>query len=516
MKTKMAFSLALIALMLASCNLGAGAPAPREVSPTHAQPAIAAAGHQSASHAGSTALPPSAFTPTSNVAISIDPATRYQTFSGFGASFRAFDGPFSKLDDPTGPDFTTATEEQRRGIAEILYHQLGLARTRFFPDFFEPANDNTDPFSFNAYAYDWKEVDQLTEFSALGKTLGLETPWLSFSMDQGHTQAWLRKPGSCALDPAMLDEDVEWILAAALHFRDAGQDLPYLTINNEPDLCPPGHKIEIPDYVTIVKRLGARLGDEGLGTQLVITDGWIPQNTLLYARAVLADPEARQYVGAIATHAYADGYDDPATVLNNSAQGNPPHAAVEVRSQLRELAAQYNLPVWITEICYCTPRSSEFSEFELIRARLNHLHDELTLGNASAFDVMNLYNIRRPGVYDELVEVAYRPDGSMESYRVSTYGQLIGQYALAIPPGSVRLKAESSDARVRTLAFVRPDGKQVVIALNNNPTAVQATLNTPVTFSTLVSREGAILQSAPDTSATLTLPPSSVTTLVEK
>lgn len=482
----------------------------------HDQTATASAGHPPAVHVTITPLPESAFTPSATVTIQIDSASRFQTFQGFGATFRPFNAPLSKLDDPNGPDFTTATDEQRRAIADILYRQIGLTRTRFFPDQFEPANDNADPFSFDPAAYDWSQVDQLTEFTALGKSLDLQTPWLSFGVDLGHTQTWLRQPDSCALNPAMLDEDVEWILAAALHFRDTGQEPPYLTINNEPDLCPPGYKIEIADYVTLVKRLGARLREQGLTTQIVVTDGWIPQNAFLYMQAVLADPDARQYVGALATHAYADGYDDPATVLNNSAQGNPSHAAAEVRAKLRDLAAQYTLPLWITEICYCTPRSAEFSEFDLLRARLNHLHDELTLANASAFDAMNLYNIRRPGVYDELVEVFYRPDGSMERYQLSTYGQLLSQYALNILPGSVRLNAESSDPRVRVLAFIRPDGKLVVVALNNNSTAVQANLNTSTTFAILISRDGAIGQTAPDVTTTLALPPLSLTTLVER
>jgi hypothetical protein len=50
------------------------------------------------------------------------------------------------------------------------------------------------------------------------------------------------------------------------------------------------------------------------------------------------------------------------------------------------LAAQYNLPVWMTEICDCTPRSA--SDFDLVRGRLNHVHDELTIANVSAFDAI--------------------------------------------------------------------------------------------------------------------------------
>jgi O-glycosyl hydrolase len=479
-------------------------------------------------HATATSLPAAAITPSSVVTIGVNGATRYQTVSGFGASFRPFDGPLSRLDDPNGPAQTTSTAEQRAAIAEILFTQLGLARTRVFANGFEPANDNADPFTFNPAGYDWTEVNQATDFVALARPDGLQTWWASFSMDIGHQQAWLRKPGSnCALNPALIDEDVEWLLAAAVHFRDAGQELPFMAVNNEPDLCPPGYKIEIADMVTIVKDLGARLRAEGLSTRIVVTDGWIPQNVLLYAKAVLEDPAARQYVGALAYHAYADGYDDPATVLNSSAQGNPPHAAVEVRERIRDLAARYGLPVWMTEICYCTPRSSSFSEFELLRARLNHLHDELTIADVSAFDAINLYNIRRPGVYDELVEVFYRPDGTMERYQISTYGRLLGHYSRFVVPGSVRLEADSGDPRVRAVAFQRPDGRPVLVLLNNNPFAVQTIMSfdglsrVPASLSVLTSRDGAVWQSEPDlpvngAEATSVLPSLSVTTYVGK
>jgi len=464
-----------------------------------------------------------------NVAIRIDGATRYQTISGFGASFMPFNRPGNKMDDPNAPAHVSATDAQRDAMIQIWFRQLGLARARIFPSDFEPVNDNDNPSVLNPAGFDWTPANQLTDFVRLAKPVGLPTYWASFSIEIGDKQGWLRKPDSCSLDPNKIDEEVEWLYAAALHFKELGEELPYMTINNEPDLsaCKDRVKIEIGDYVVIVKRLGARLRAAGIATRIVVSDGWIPQNVLRYAEAVLADPDARQYVGAIAYHAYADGYDDPATLLNNSAASNPPHAAVEVRQQIRDLAARSSLPVWLTEICYCTPRSSAFSEFELLRARLNHLHDELTIANVAAFDTMNLYNIRRPGVYDELIEVFYRPDGTIERYQIATYGYLFGQYSRFIIPGSVRVNADSNNARVRVVAFQRPDGKLVIVALNNNASTIQANIalsglsQMPSALTVLSSRDGAIWQTPPDVSvngaaATVVLAPLSVTTYVSR
>lgn len=459
------------------------------------------------------------------VSIQVDGRTRFQTIDGFGAALTPFewDGIF-KAHDPAQPEKVTASLEDRQAIARLLFTELGLTHARLFLNGFEPANDNENPFTFNNAGFDWTWVNWRTDFVSLARPYGLQTWWATFTMDGGEREAWLRRPGSaCALDPRMLDEEVEWLLAAALHFRELGLELPYLAVNNEPDLCPPGFKIEIGDMVTIVKRLGARLREVGLATKIIVSDGWIPENAVRYMEAVLSDPEARQYVGVLAYHAYSDGYDDPNTLLNTSAQGNPPHVAVEIRERIRALAERYNMPVWMTEVCYCTPR--HFTDFELLRGRLNHLHDELTIANISAFEAMNLYFLDRPGVRDELVHVYFRPDGALDRYEISTYGYLLGHYARYALPGSVRIQASTSDPRVRVTAFERPDGKLAIMTINNNPYSVAMNLVfsgvsvSPDALSVLTSLEGEIWESEPDiaitnATASASLPPLSVTTFL--
>ena len=527
-----------IAILLVGCVGQTSTPAPS--SPTavtqpspggaHETPAahVTPAGHTPHPQATSTPLPEAAFTPSAVVTIQVDGATRYQTFAGFGAALTPFewDGIY-RAHDPTQPAKVTASQTNREAIARLLFTDLGIAHARLFVSGFEPTNDNADPFTLNLTGFDWTRVNWLTDFLALARPAGMQSWWVTFMTTFNQSEDWLRLPGDpCRLDPAKIDEEVEWLLAGALRFREAGFELPYLAVQNEPDLgpgCPNGPPISVEDYVTIVKRLGARMRAEGLTTQIIVSDGWIPQNALRYMQAVLDDPDARQYVSVLAYHAYADGYDDPVTLLNASARGQPPHAAVGVREQIRDLAAQYNLPVWMTEICYCTPRNA--SDFDLVRGRLNHVHDELTIANVSAFDAMQLFFIDRPGVRDELVHVYFRPDGALDRYEISIYGYLLGHYSRFVARGSVRLKVDSGDPRVRVVAFQRPAGRVVIVALNNNPFAVQANVSvvnssqTPAALSVLTSSEGTIWQSQPDIaledgSATTVLPPLSVTTLI--
>ena len=524
-------SFALILLLAAACAKVQTAQSPLATSSTHqTQPppheTQSATGHTPEgppTHNAATPLPNAAFTPSSIVQIQVDGTRRYQIFQGFGASLDFLDeeGLYNRH-DTTQPVKTTATLEQRQGIARILYQELGIARTRSVLTQFEPQNYNADPFTFNPDRFDWTLVDPEAAFFRFGQPYGLQTPWLSFGVDSTADEAWLRLPGSnCALNPAMIDEEVEWILAGIMRFRDDGVTIPYAAINNEPDLCPPGYKIEIADMMTIIKRLGARLRAEGLQTKIVVSDGWLPENALLYMQAALSDPEARQYVGALAYHSY-DAYSDVNVLATLADTGESPHAAVEVRTKIRDLAVQYNLPVWMTEICYCT-QTPPYSDFDLIRFRLGHLYDELTISNIEAYDGMNTVFIDRPGIPDQFIHIYFQPDGALSRYEISTYGYVIGQFSRFITPGSVRLDAASNNPRVRVVAFERPDGRLIIVALNNNPFAVQVNLtisglgNAPSALSVLSSREGALWQSDADITvsagvATLVLSPLSVTT----
>ncbi len=126
----------------------------------------------------------------------------------------------------------------------------------------------------------------------------------------------------------------------ALRFLDAGNEPPHLTIYKEPDLGPPGYKIEIPDYAAILKPLGRRLRAKGLSNKIVVSDGWIGQDAILYMWAALVEPEPRQHAGALAYHGSADGLDHPSLLLHHSAASNPPHATVQIRPAICELGEQ--------------------------------------------------------------------------------------------------------------------------------------------------------------------------------
>jgi O-glycosyl hydrolase len=59
----------------------------------------------------------------------------------------------------------------------------------------------------------------------------------------------------------------------------------------------------------IIKRIGARFQSLGLKTRMLLGDVAGPRDTAPYVEATIADPEAMQYVGAVAFHSWGGGTD---------------------------------------------------------------------------------------------------------------------------------------------------------------------------------------------------------------
>jgi glucosylceramidase len=66
-------------------------------------------------------------------------------------------------------------------------------------------------------------------------------------------------------------------------------------------------------------------------------------------------------------------------------------------------------------------------------------------------------------------------DGSSIQRNVSYY--ILAQVAPYIVPGSIRIGTQSTDASIQTIAFKRPDGKMVLVALNKEKESIIAVAN---------------------------------------
>ena len=357
--------------------------------------------------------------------ITVDPATRFQTMQGFGASERLFDDPLTtNTTDPVTKRATaTPPASAQSQILDALYVELGLTRVRVFPGdgSTEPVNDNADPLVADLAKFDfsWKrgdgQIDLMPELlrrgvtSYSGSTLALE-PWMTSS------------------NPA---EYAEWVMVMLRHWRDRGYELPYYSLKNEPGSAA-GGAVWSGEYLRdVTKILGARIKAEGLKTKLVVPEDVNPREAYARLQIILGDADARQYVGAISYHLSERGSED----------------------KIKQLGEQYGIPIWATELA---PGGDGFDLASL-------MNDLITDGGVSAVD----YRWGFFGDYDpsQLVRLVVR-NGSYERFSFTPQYYAMGQFSRFVRPGAVRVAATSNDPTVKATAYV--DGtKLIIVAMNS-------------------------------------------------
>jgi len=216
-------------------------------------------------------------------------------------------------------------------------------------------------------------------------------------------------------------------------WRDQGLEMPYYSIMNEP-----GYYMGIKSWSgawlrDATKLLGARLKAEGFKTRLVVPDDVSPDNAYPRLQVILADPEARQYIGAVAYHLYGRGDE----------------------LKITQLAKQHGIPVWMTE--YSTPDS--WKEWAGL------MHEPLTEYDVSAIDYMWGYF----GDWDRSQLVRLRVSGGKYTgFELTRHYHVMGQYSVFVRPGAVRIAASSSDPELKVAAFL--EGSKVVLVATNTGT----------------------------------------------
>lgn len=389
----------------------------------------------------------------------------------------------------------TLTSSQRQRAIEAVYRDVGINLgvleigtpddlSRSAAGFIEPSNDNDDPMEF-----DWSNFNTLgsDDMKAgvvdLAEPLGFTGYYLGAKVNSSWGSPWLATLRGVDYD-AYLDEAAETIAAMAIYWRDTfGISPKYLSPMNEPlsgnrELQGGAHRS---DVVDIIKRAGARLRNEGFADVLFVVPGEeTEEETLATASEILADAEARQFVGVIAYHTYPYGsaYAGVAPILGASGSGSPDAGRIAVRAHLRDLGAQYGVPVWMTEV---SNGGVDVRSFDGLRARAIHIHDELLYANASAyFGMSNVWDLAAQRAHFGNEDLyGTRSEGSIvvidndaDAVTITSMGHAIGHYARWIRPGARRIDAEADSAFVLVSAF-RDDAlrRLVLVAINNDPRA---------------------------------------------
>jgi O-glycosyl hydrolase len=421
-----------------------------------------------ASVAGGQAQTPSASASAELVHVEVNAAAPHQVMEGFGATT-------APLIYQNGAD-DKLPAALRKLAMQALYGDIRLTLGNVEVGAFEPANDNADPFRLNPDALELMGLSAIAEKVVVparelgadglfpGNPISLDgTPWLASIRIADYSR--------------YIDECAEYVVASVLKWRDATGDIPrFHHLFNEPTLGNVALKGGgAKEMIDIIKRAGARLRSAGMTTKFVIPSEYSVASTTALAREILADPVARQYVGAIGYHVYPydAGYSSMARILAGPGRGRRDDNELMQRRVLRELGRQYNIPIWMTEVSHggLDPRS-----MDALRARAIEIHDELAYADASAFFGMlamwdsqsNLehFGPDRPLVKEEdtlvLIDL---PSGSVMT---TGTGYAIGHYARWVQRGALRVETVSDDSLVMVSAFTdNRRGKAAFVVVNN-------------------------------------------------
>lgn len=425
----------------------------------------------------------------------------FQTIDGFGSSSRVLTDPH--VFDVNGPA-PTMSRAQQDAVLDALYGELRLTRIRpVQPDTaagpppvgIEVANDNSDP-----------SVTDLTRFTFAGRRLDDHAALVARVKARGVAVAWIsplnREPWM-GVSPGTEDvaEYAEWLLAQVRRFRQGGGRLDYLSIANEPSYF--RNRMSGAFIRDVIKNLGPRLDAEGLLVPFVVPDDLNASAGAAKAAIVLADPVARRYVGALATHLYEEPLDKLAA--------------------MRSLADRYDLPLWMSEYAVGALSSLRLGGSSAARpldwALLMH---ELLAGyDLSAIDYFWGYIGGRAADQGSLIQLEH--DGA--TYRGFTRLKVFyyfGQYSRFIRPGALRVGMTSSNDSVKATAYYR-GAARTIVAINPGSEAATTTLRAAdlegvarlALTRTSPTENWATPPAVPvsGTSVTVILPPHSVTTL---
>lgn len=348
--------------------------------------------------------------------VKVDLRAGRQVMQGFGSSVRVWSDPhLSHFPNTVVPPAAQAQ------ILAALYRRLGLTRSRQVLDGgIEKMRDG--PFDFGG-----KLGEDQIAYVKKAKPYGLRMFF----------------PGPVYIEQWMTADDaggyVDYAVKILEYWRSKGVEPPAYALMNEPQFAggfPPKWMHDV------VVGLGRRLKAEGFKTKLVIPDDENPADAYRRAVAVLDDPVARQYVGALAYHIYKGSTGD--------------------WIRMRDLASKHRLPVWMTEYW-----NHDYESWPGALGWAATIHHLITTGGVNAVDYIWGAFGDWVGPDETLIEIKF-DNGVYRSFSYSPIYYLTGQWSRFVRPGYQRIAASPESGSALVSAYRGP-GKLVVVAVNTSP-----------------------------------------------
>jgi len=362
--------------------------------------------------------------------IRINETVRFQTVDGVGAD--AYNFPYA---EDQGWVWSSV---------EFVHSELDIQYVRTAPwfVFWEPSNDDADPDTVNWDAFGTDDIP-----------LWHDLPYATYLRDQGievlpgiwDVEDWLASGSPRTIAAASYPELGESIATYLEWLAQNGIDVPVAEVQNEPTI---EASIEYPTPEALRDAALAvldQLDQHGL-TQVMLHGPNVhaPSPTEEWARVWLSNARLRSRTAAISYHTWWE-------------------SDFDTYDGIRQVAEEYGLPVWATEVGYCALASGCFNG-------ANYLLPE-TWGTAWDY-AMSYY---RAFAWSHAAR-AYHWSLLGHDAVVSPTGErypsfyVLKHFANYIPPGARLLETASGDAEVLPLAFLLPDGTATAIFINQGTT----------------------------------------------
>ena len=270
------------------------------------------------------------------------------------------------------------------------------------------------------------------------------------------------------VDPRYFDALALFYLRYVREYEKQGVFIDFVSLFNEPGIYTKISPEKIRDLLK--NHVGPLFAREGVKTRIQACETNNRQRAERYWPVILDDPEARQYAGAIAYHAY--GYRD--------------------FDKIAALHRRYpGLKLWMTEVCHAyetglVPRSIVLPRRDYEDGDFwgNQIFNDLESG-ASAWIYWNMILDERGGPW-LVSEIHHDPDPNVQhpvvivdrNTKQVTYTGLyyyLAHFSKFVRPGAVRVGITGSPEGVRCLAFQATDNRMVAQLLNSRkqPAKVQ-------------------------------------------
>ncbi|HEV2373218.1 MAG TPA: glycoside hydrolase family 30 beta sandwich domain-containing protein [Streptosporangiaceae bacterium] len=387
--------------------------------------------------------------------VTINPSVKYQSMTGFGASFTD-SAAWLVANSPLRQQIMTKLFSPASGIG-LSFLRQPIGATDFSRSLFSyddmPAGQTDPGLAHFSIAHDDAYVlPVLRQALSLNPAITvMATPW--------SPPGWMKTSGSMVggtLSSGDYQVFADYLVKSIQAYDAAGVPISLVTPQNEPEFSPsnyPGSTFTASQEASLIAdNLGPAMQRAGLSTKIIAYDhNW---NDPSFPEAVLGDAAASRYVAGVAWHCYAGG----------------------VSAQTAVHKAYPHTPTYFTE-CSGAQSANPANTFS---DTLDWETANLVIGAVRNWaKTVTTWNVALdpsggPSMNCTVCTPVVTVDNSAGTATYDAAYYVLGQASKFVKPGAVRIASNSFGANgVKDVAFRNPDGSTALVVLNASTTSAR-------------------------------------------